>query len=79
MDGWETARHGTLKRAGRDFCLIKLGVPGSIIGVDIDTMHFTGNYSEYASIEVCNVSGNPPWWRLLDEDVKWYALRVGHR
>jgi len=72
MDGWETARHGLLKRGGRDFCLIKLGVPGSVMGVDIDTLHFTGNYAEYASIEACNVKGDLPWWRLLDEDVKWF-------
>ena len=74
MDGWESARHGNLKRGGRDFCLIALGVPGKIVGVDIDTLHFTGNYAEYASIEACCVSGAMPWWRLLEADVKWCAL-----
>jgi allantoicase len=76
MDGWESARHGTLKRGGRDFCIIRLGVPGSVVGVDIDTLHFTGNYAEAASIEACNVEGDLPWWRLLEDDVKWYTVRV---
>lgn len=25
-------RHGSLRRGGRDFCLLKLGLPGSVVG-----------------------------------------------
>ncbi len=50
MDGWETRR----KRVnGYDWSILKLGVPGAIQGVDIDTSHFTGNYPPAASIEGC--------------------------
>jgi len=48
MDGWETRR----KRVpGYDWCIIKLGAPGIIEGVDIDTNHFLGNHPPYASID----------------------------
>lgn len=48
MDGWESRRK---REPGHDWCLIKMGVPGVIHGVDIDTNHFTGNYPEHASVE----------------------------
>jgi allantoicase len=48
MDGWESRR----KRVpGYDWCIIKLGMPGVIRGVDIDTNHFLGNHPPYASID----------------------------
>ena len=48
MDGWETRRRRT---PGHDWCIIKLGVPGSLRGFDIDTAHFLGNNPAYASVE----------------------------
>ncbi len=50
MDGWETRRNRT---PGHDWCIIRLGLPGRIKGVDIDTNHFLGNNPSYASIEAC--------------------------
>lgn len=50
MDGWESRRKRT---PGHDHCVIKLGQPGVIHGVDIDTRHFTGNYPPAASLEAC--------------------------
>jgi len=38
MDGWESRRKRT---PGHDWCIIKLGMPGIIKGVDIDTNHFS--------------------------------------
>jgi allantoicase len=50
MDGWESRR----KRAeGYDFAIIRLGLPGTIKGLDIDTSHFTGNYPPSASVQAC--------------------------
>ena len=41
MDGWESRR----KRVeGNDWCVVRLGAPGVIRGVDIDTAHFLGNH-----------------------------------
>ena len=56
MDGWESRRRRT---PGHDDCVIRLGVPGIIHGVDIDTRYFTGNYPPQASIDAC----------VSDEDV----------
>jgi allantoicase len=50
MDGWETRRKRT---PGHDWCLIRLGLPGRIRGLDVDTNHFTGNFPEHASLEAC--------------------------
>eukprot|EP01083_Nonionella_stella_P147330 464665_1 len=72
MDGWESRRHGSYSRGGVDSCYIKLGCPGRINKVDIDTNHFTGNYACFASISVCNVPGDPAWFYVRDE--KWTEL-----
>jgi allantoicase len=56
MDGWETRRR---RGGGYDHCIVKLGLPGVIRGVDIDTSHFTGNYPPAASIDACYSAGDP--------------------
>ena len=50
MDGWESRRK---REPGHDYCIVKLGIPGVVRGVDIDTRHFTGNFPTAASIDVC--------------------------
>jgi allantoicase len=50
MDGWESRRRRT---PGHDWVIVKLGVPGRIRGVDIDTDHFLGNHAPFASVEAC--------------------------
>ena len=62
MDGWETRRS---REPGYDWCIIQLGIPGIIHGVDIWTAHFKGNYPEHASLEACHVDGNPDMDTLL--------------
>jgi allantoicase len=65
MDGWETRRK---RVAGYDWCIVQLGLPGQIIGVNIDTSHFTGNYPVAASIDACQVKkGDEPdhWQEIL--------------
>jgi allantoicase len=56
MDGWESRR----KRVeGYDHCVVRLGAPGVIKGVDIDTSFFTGNYPPAASLDACLYDGDP--------------------
>lgn len=50
MDGWESRRK---RVAGHDFCIVRLGIPGRVHGVDINTAFFTGNYPPFASIDAC--------------------------
>jgi len=48
MDGWESRR----KRVeGHDYAIIRLGAPGVIRGVVVDTAFFRGNYPSDCSIE----------------------------
>ena len=43
LDGWETRRR---RDAGSDWCVIRIGLPGIIRGVVVDTSYFRGNYPE---------------------------------
>lgn len=55
-DGWETRRRRT---PGHDWALVRLGLPGVIRGIVVDTAHFTGNYPPRASVEACAVPRYP--------------------
>lgn len=48
MDGWESRRK---RGPGHDWCIVRMARPGTIVGVDLDTSHFTGNFPPSASIE----------------------------
>ena len=54
MDGWETRRRRT---PGHDWAIVRLGLPGRVQGVVIDTSFYTGNYPEHASIDACSDEG----------------------
>ncbi len=54
MDGWETRRRRT---PGHDWCIVRLGLPGIIRGIVVDTSFFTGNFPERFSLEGCNLPG----------------------
>jgi allantoicase len=66
MDGWESRRK---REPGNDWCIVKLGAPGMIHQVDIDTNHFLGNHPPHASIEICDQQTPPDantiWQELL--------------
>jgi allantoicase len=66
-DGWETRRR---RGPGHDWVIIKLGAPGVVQQVEIDTAHFKGNYPESCSmeavlIEAPSVSEADAWKELL--------------
>jgi allantoicase len=68
-DGWETRRR---RVAGHDHVIVRLGAPGIVHGVDIDTAFFTGNFPPYASVEGCAVDGYPDAEHL--EAAHWTTL-----
>jgi allantoicase len=68
MDGWESARRRT---PGYDWCVIRLGLPGRIRGVLVDTSHFKGNYPEQCSIDAATLEGQPGLEQLLSSEVNW--------
>ena len=55
-DGWETRRR---REPGHDWAIVRLGAPGIVRGVVVDTAWFTGNYPPYASLDGCAVDGYP--------------------
>ncbi|XP_029352718.1 allantoicase [Echeneis naucrates] len=56
MDGWETRRK---RLPGYDWCIIQLGVPGLIYGLDVDTSFFTGNHSPFVSVQAACLDRPP--------------------
>jgi allantoicase len=64
-DGWETARNpnrppmfktdanGMMELPGFDWCCLQLGSPGIPEMIEIDTIHFKGNYPESFMAEGC--------------------------
>jgi allantoicase len=68
-DGWETRRR---REPGVDQAIIRLGMPGIVRGVVVDTAFFTGNYPPFASIEGCGVQGYPSPEELVE--AQWQTL-----
>ena len=73
MDGWETRRRRT---PGHDWAIIRLGAPGFVRGVVIDTSYFTGNFPDRASIEMASVEGAPSAEWLSGTEAQWEPLLI---
>ncbi len=68
-DGWETRRR---REPGADWAIVRLGVPGTVAGVVVDTSFFTGNYPAAASLHGLGVDGHPTPGELSTMD--WQPL-----
>jgi allantoicase len=55
-DGWETRRH---RAPDHDHAIVRLGVPGLVHGVVVDTSFFRGNYPPQVSVEAVHAEGYP--------------------
>ena len=64
MDGWESRRK---RSKGHDHIILKLGKPGKISKVDVDTSHFNGNQPSMISIEGTNSFSK-------NKNLKWHTL-----
>ena len=79
MDGWETRRHNP----DHDWCIVRLGAPGTVRGVVVDTSFFRGNFPGHCSLDACSVPGTPSarelasaaWTEILPKS----ALQGDHR
>lgn len=71
MDGWESRRRRT---PGYDWAIIRLGLPGIVRGVVVDTSFFRGNYPEQCSLETCSVGGQPTVEELTGASTKWTEI-----
>jgi allantoicase len=74
MDGWETRRRRT---PGFDWCIIRLGLPGIIRRIVVDTSFFKGNFPARFSLEALDL-GSAPYAneraRLKQAEQSWIEL-----
>ncbi|HEX6254958.1 MAG TPA: allantoicase [Euzebyales bacterium] len=78
MDGWETRRHSP---TGDDWAIVRLGAPGVVREIVVDTTHFKGNAPQRCALDGY-VSSSPllddargvEWMRLL----AWSELEADH-
>ena len=68
-DGWETRRR---REPGVDWAVVRLGTPGIVHGVIVDTSYFTGNYPPHVSVHGTYVDGYPAPGELAGAD--WFEL-----
>ena len=71
VDGWETRRR---RSPGHDWALIRLGAPGIITSVDVDTSFFTGNYPQEVSLDACGHEGYPSPDELCHPSAGWELI-----
>jgi allantoicase len=69
-DGWETRRR---REAGHDEAIVRLGAPGIVRGVVVDTAWFTGNYPPEVAVDGLAATGHPSVADLLT-DPGWEPL-----
>jgi len=69
MDGWETRRR---RSPGVDWCIVRLGAPGIVRGIVVDTAHFTGNFPKECWLDGCASDGYPSAEELAD--APWMPL-----
>jgi allantoicase len=54
-DGWETKRR---RGPGHDWVILKLGIPGTIRRVEVDTAHFKGNYPDSCALQAASAQSS---------------------
>ena len=62
---------GNLRRkrtSGHDYIVLKLGRPGKISKIDVDTSHFNGNQPSMVSVEGTNSNSNKI------KEFKWISI-----
>jgi allantoicase len=78
-DGWETKRR---RGPGYDWAILKLGRPGHVERLEIDTSHFKGNYPDSCSLEAVSIGAadtlETAEWRPLLNRTKLQAHTRHH-
>lgn len=71
VDGWETRRR---RSPGHDWAIVRLGLPGRIASVDVDTTSFTGNFPPECRVEACGLEGYPAPATLSGDGARWHEI-----
>src|SRR6478735_9541247 len=70
-DGWETRRR---RDNGHDYAIARLGTPGIIHGIIVDTAYFKGNYPPFVSMEAASIEGYPSVEEIMKAD--WQTIEI---
>ncbi|MSP63304.1 MAG: allantoicase [Myxococcales bacterium] len=70
-DGWETRRK---RGPGNDWVIVRLGAPGRLAKVVIDTMHFKGNFPDRCSLEGARLPRDLPADYLPSRAIEWQSI-----
>ncbi|KAJ7072146.1 galactose-binding domain-like protein [Mycena amicta] len=71
-DGWETKR--SRQKGHKDWAIIKLGAPGLLEQVEIDTAHFKGNFPESCELHALAAGGDIDWTYTRGESEEWSLI-----
>ncbi len=75
MDGWETMRRRSPRLEEEfDWCVVRLGAPGRIRGVTVDTSFFRGNFPSHCSIDACAADSKSDVTELVGDKVNWTEI-----
>jgi allantoicase len=75
MDGWETRRRRSPRLDEKfDWCIVRLGMPGQVEGVVVDTAYFRGNFPSHCSIEACIADPSADVATLLSDGTNWNEI-----
>lgn len=79
MDGWETRRYRPVDGCAparesdvHDWCIVRLGLPGIVRGIVVDTAYFRGNYPDTCAVYGTTID-DPLDLRAL-ESARWVEL-----
>jgi allantoicase len=71
VDGWETRRR---RNGGNDWVIARLGAPGIVASVTVDTSFFAGNYPEHCEVHACGQEGYPGPAELAGDAAEWIQI-----
>ncbi len=75
MDGWETMRRRSPRLEEEfDWCVVRLGAPGRVRGVTVDTSFFRGNFPSHCAIDACSADPKSDITELLGGKTDWTEI-----
>jgi allantoicase len=80
MDGWESRRRRDYAYATPgphpdfDSAIVRLGLPGIVRALVVDTAFFTGNFPSSCAVEGASLAGHPSLATLLSDAVTWTPI-----
>jgi allantoicase len=71
MDGWESRRR---REPGNDWCVVRLGYPGRVRGVVVDTRFFVGNFPPEFALDGIDLTDRPDPAGFEAAELAWIPI-----